>query len=205
MPKNKWGPASLPAPTVPSPSILPKQALPRRAVSRGGDQAEIPKNQAPKGQAPKDQARSRFLRGPSKAEASSSFPAGSPSGPKPWRFAIGGFEAEAPLPALAGTSGRSPWFRVRQDPEPKLRFRLASPWTEILGHCRVRSSRAEARSCPTLSKPKPLSDRWRCANRGPAFRRAGPGYEDPVSRLSGSPGPKTLGPDGRFTKHAAFA
>jgi len=72
--------------------------------------------------------RSRFLRGPSEAEAPSGFPAGSPSGPKPWRFAVGGFEAEASLPALAGASGRSLRVRVRQDPGPKPRFRLASPW-----------------------------------------------------------------------------
>lgn len=76
---------------------------------------------------------------------------------------------------------------------------------EALGHCRVRSSRAEARSCPTLSKPKLLSGRWRRADRNPAFRRAGPEPEGPVSGLSGSAGPKTLGSDGRFTKPAAFA
>jgi hypothetical protein len=76
---------------------------------------------------------------------------------------------------------------------------------EALGHCRVRSSRAEARSCPTLSKPKLLSGRWRRADRSPAFRRAGPEPEGPVSGLSGSAGPKTLGSDGRFTKPAAFA
>jgi hypothetical protein len=153
----------------------------------------------------KAKPRSRFLRGPSTAKAASGFPAGSPSGPKPWRFAVGGFEAEASLPTLAGTAGRSLWFRVRRDPEPKPWFRLASPWAKALGHCRVRSSRAEARSCPTLSKPKLLSGRWQRADRGPAFRRAGPEPEGPVSRLSGSAGPKTLGSDGRFTKPAAFA
>jgi len=139
---------------------------------------------------------SRVLRGPSEAEASSGFPAGSPSGPKPWRFAVGEVEAEASIPALAGTSGRSLRVRVRQDPGPKPRFRLASPWTEVLGHCRVRSSRAEARSCPTLSRPKPLSDRWQRADRSPAFCRAGPGPEGPVSGLTVPPVRRPLVPMG---------
>jgi hypothetical protein len=144
----------------------------------------------------KAKPRSRFLRGPSRAKAPSGFPAGSPSGPKPWRFAFGEVEAEASLPALAVTSGRSPWFRVRQDPGPKPRFRLASPWAEALGHCRVRSSRAEARSCPTLSKPKLLSGRWQRADRSPAFCRAGPEPEGPVSGLTVPPVRRPLVPMG---------
>jgi hypothetical protein len=85
----------------------------------------------------------------------SGFPAGSPTGPKPWRFAVGGFEAEASLPTLAGTAGRSPWFRVGRDPEPKPWFRLASPWAVrpwvIAGFAAPEPKPGPARPCRSRS------------------------------------------------------
>ncbi len=65
----------------------------------------------------------------------------------------------------------------------------------------------KVRSCPTCPEPKLHPCRWRRANRSPAFRRAGPGPEGPVSGLVRFlPSPKAHPvPSGRFTKPAAFA
>lgn len=141
--------------------------------------------------------RSRFLRGPSAAEATFRFPRGLPDraealAVRRWRFRSRSFSS-----CLGGHLRPKPSVPRPAGSRPKPWFRLASPWAEALGHCRVRSSRAEARSCPTLSKPKLLSGRWQRADRSPTFRRAGPEPEGPVSGLSGSAGPKTLGSDGR--------
>ena len=147
----------------------------------------------------------RFLRGPSEAEASSGFPAGSPTGPKPWRFAarriwnlrpasrLGGSSAEASVPRPAGSSAEAS-------------VPPGGPWTEVLG---PPVSQLPGRNpvLPGGSKGRsPRFHRWRRADRSPAFRRTGPEPEGPVSRLTVSHVPEgRLETDGRFTKHAAFA
>jgi hypothetical protein len=59
-------------------------------------------------------ARTTILRGPSGARAPSGFPAGSPSGPKPWRFAAGRSGTGVPAPATCG-AGAEARCRLRQD------------------------------------------------------------------------------------------
>jgi hypothetical protein len=155
-------------------ALDPAEAVsPALGGSRGGDQGASPEGPKP---------RSRVLRGPSTAEAASGFPAGSPTGPKPWRFAVGGFEAEASLPILAGTAGRSPWFRVGRDPEPKPWFRLASPWA-------VRPWVIAGFAAP---EPKPGPARP-CRSR--SFSRAGGGARTEVPLSAGLvPNPKVRCP-----------
>ena len=161
----------LPAPTVPSPQTEPGRLRhKRRAVSRGGNQ---------------DKSRPRFLRGPKGAEAQSSFPAGSPSGPKPWRFAAWQIRNRSPSSRFGGSSGRSLWSRVRQDPGPKPWFRLASPWTEILG------SRRFAAPGPKPGPARRTRSRSSLSAGGNALTEAPllPGQvlnRSPVSRLTGS-------------------
>ena len=106
---------------------------------------------------PEPGARAPILRSPSSACAPLGFPAGSPSGPKPWRFAAWQFR------------NRGPGSCHPAKPPPKHRFRVpaglplaeasglpGSPWTCVLG-LPVRSSRAETRSCPTGWGRSPVS------------------------------------------------
>ena len=98
-----------------------------------------------------------ILRGPSGACAPSGFPAGSPSGPKPWRFAAWQFR------------NRGPRSCCPADPPPKHRFRVpaglplaeasglpGSPWTCVLG---PPVSQLPGRNpvLPEGSEPKPFS------------------------------------------------
>jgi hypothetical protein len=96
----------------------------------------------------------RFLRGPRLAEAGRSFPAGSPTGPKPWRFAARrirnfhprshpfGMLAETSIPERTGSSAEA---SVPPD----------GPWTEALGPA---GSQLPGRSpvLPENPEPKPL-------------------------------------------------
>jgi len=119
-----------------------RRGSPRWAVSRFG---------------PEPGARMPILRGPSGACAPSGFPAGSPSGPKPWRFAAWQFR------------NRGPRSCCPADPPPKHRFRVPQVclWPKPLAclavhglaswACRFRSSRAEARSCPKVRGRSPVS------------------------------------------------
>jgi hypothetical protein len=119
-----------------------RRGSPRWAVSRFG---------------PEPGARMPILRSPSGACAPSGFPAGSPSGPKPWRFAAWQFR------------NRGPRSCCPADPPPKHRFRVpaglplaeasglpGSPWTCILG---LPVSQLPGRSSvlPEGSGPKPVS------------------------------------------------
>ena len=97
------------------------------------------------------------------ADAPFGFPAGSPSGPKPWRFAARQHRnrgsgsrrrlssAEASVPRAGGSSGRSPRPAWQAGTEvPNL------PVSQLPG--------GEARSCPTEPAPKRLFRRWQRAN-----------------------------------------
>ena len=70
-----------------------------------------------------------------------------------------------PEPKLGSLSGRTAFGRSLSP--------ASSPWTCVLG-LRFRSSRAEARSCPTIRWPKPSPRRWQRADLRPAFCRTGP-------------------------------
>lgn len=98
---------------------------------------------------------------------------------------LGGFGTRVPLPCPGDCKGRSPCHRVRQDPRPKPRFRLAGhapkrwgpPGSQLPGRNPVLPdpSEAEAPSEPVAARlPEDI-----------AFCRAGPRSEDPVSRLAG--------------------
>ena len=102
--------------------------------------------------------------------------------PKP-RFPSAGSRCRSIRIRLAGHGPKSWVLPVSQLPNPKVR------------------------SCPTCPEPKLHSCRWRRANRSPAFRRAGPEPEGPVSGLVRFlPSPKAHPvPSGRFTKPTAFA
>jgi hypothetical protein len=164
----------------------------RRAVSRNGTWTEVPAPPPP-GVRPQ----------PKLLQAC---PAGSPSGPKPWRFAAWRIRNRSSSSHPGGSFGRSLRFRVRRDSKPKLLFRLTSPWTCVLGPCRFAAPGPKPGPARQVRKPKLLPRRWQRANRGPAFCRAGPGPEGPVSGLI-----RFLEPEGlrfrvgRFTKPAAFA
>jgi hypothetical protein len=111
------------------------------------------------------------------------FPAGSPSGPKPWRFAarrIGnlrsrshpfGIPAEAGIPERAGSSAEAS-------------VPPGGPWAEALG-----SAGCGALAEAPLSAGQVLDPKARCPARSASPRTRRP--------------PRS--PDGRFTKHAAFA
>ena len=140
----------------------------------------------------------RFLRSPSAAEAASGFPAGSPTGPKPWRFAARRIRNRVPLPP-SRSSGRSLRFRIRRDPA-EARFRLAvhgpKSWVRRFaapgpkpGPAR-RRSRSPSAGGSARPKSRFLPDRSWTEVRCPACRF-------PARRL--------LVPGGRFTKPAAFA
>ena len=153
---------------------------------------------------PEPGARAPILRSPSGACAPSGFPAGSPSGPKPWRFAAWQFRnrgpgschpADASAEALVPRSGR---IALAEASGPAWQSMDLHP-----GSCRFRSSRAETRSCPTGSGPKPFS----AGGSAPTASRFLPGR---------NPGPKSVVPSvlvrypkvpepGRLTMPAAFA
>ena len=160
----KWGLAFPPAPTVPrrvSPS-LGGEAV-RFGLFRGAGQ---------------NRGFGFVLRSPSSACASSGFPAGSPSRPKPWRFAARQIRNRSSDPRHL-VVGRS-LGRKRQGPWPKPGFCLDSPWTCVPG-LPFRSSRAEARSCPTVAEPKLAFHRWQRADFRPAPAGRSPGRSrDPV-------------------------
>jgi hypothetical protein len=190
IPKQQWGPASLPAPTVPSLETLPRRARRfARAVSRGGSQDRSP-GFAASGVHPEPKLL-RFPRGlPVRAEAlavrrladsepKSLFP--------PWRF----LGPKPLVPRRAGSRAEAP----------------GSAWQTMSrssGSCRVRSSRAEARSCPTPPEPKLLLSRWQRANRSSAFCRTSPGPKSGVlpagSKRSENPWPRMVPhvPEGRL-------
>ena len=147
-PQTVMGAGIAAGPHCPFASGSAEAGLSQWAVSRRGNQ---------------DRSWPRFLRSPSEAEASSGFPEGSPSGPKPWRFAA------RRIRNLRSSS--RPWrFQVPKHPNP----RPAGSSAEALvppdmamsrspGSMPVRSSRAEARSCPTPPEPKLLLSRWQRA------------------------------------------
>ena len=139
------------------------------------------------------------------AEAAPGFPAGSPSGPKPWRFAARrirnfhsrshpfGILAEASIPERTGSSAEASVPPGVHGPKPWVR--------------RFRSPRAEARSCPKDPRAEaqgstgggaptevPLS----------AGRVANPKVRLPSERSPARP-KADRSPFGRFTKPAAFA
>ena len=110
----------------------------------------------------------RDLRGPSGACAPSGFPAGSPSGPKPWRFATWQIRNR-------GSGSRHRRTRSRSSAPPpagRLPAEAFSPAWQVHGRgpgsCRFRSSRAEAWSCPAMKEPKPCLRRWQRADLRPA-------------------------------------
>ena len=122
---------------------------------------------------PEPGARAPILRSPSGACAPSGFPAGSPSGPKPWRFAAWQFR------------NRGPGSCCPAKPPPKHRFRVpaglplaeaaglpGSPWTCVLG---PPASQLPGRNpvLPEGSGPKPFLRRWQRADLRPAFCRTG--------------------------------
>ena len=127
----------------------------------------------------------RFLRGPFPAEAGAGFPAGSPTRAEALAVRHSAVRnsrpssphrspsAEASDPLMAGSSAEASGSAWR-------------PWTEILG---PPVSQLPGRSpvLPGQSAPKRLPFRWRRRNRSSAFRRAGPGSEDPVFPPDGFP------------------
>ncbi len=130
------------------------------------------------------------------------FPAGSPSGPKPWRFAAWQIWNSRPASRhrAALTEVR---VRLRQDPRPKPRFCLTGhgpkSWVPP-----VRSSRAEARSCPTAlsrSSGSAGGGALTCVplSAGQVLDRS------PLPACPVPPARRLLVPGGRFTKPAAFA
>ena len=184
--EKKWGLALPPAPTVPS-------RLDTRPGRRGSPLGGFETGSEPG-------ARAAGLRGPSGACAPSGFPAGSPSGPKPWRFAARQIRNR-------GSGSRRLRSRSRSSVPPPAGLPSAeasglpdSPWTRVL-RLPLRSSRAEARSCPTRPGPKPCPRRWQRADLRPAFCRTGAGPKS-VPVLIANPKVRDLG---RFTKPATFA
>jgi hypothetical protein len=140
-----------------------------------------------------------FPRGPSGARAPFGFPAGSPSGPKPWRFASADPEPEsrlppspAPKPKLGAASGR----KLRPKPQPCLavhglaswvrRFAAPGPKPGPARRLRGRNPFTAGGSAPTCVPLLP--DRHRAE----------------APRLSFDPEPEGPKP-GRFSKPAAFA
>jgi hypothetical protein len=131
----------------------------RRAVSRGETKTEVLAPHTPESEG---------------AEARSGFPAGSPSGPKPRRFAawqIGNRSSVFPPWRLLGPKP------ANSRPAGSLAEALVLPdrsMSRSPGFPPLRSPRAEARSCPKEMKPKLLFRRWQRADRSPAFAWAGP-------------------------------
>jgi hypothetical protein len=173
-----------PAPTVP----LPKPGLGGEAFCAGRFRVATPGPGVPATLPPESvssRSRSRFPRGlPDQGRS----PGGSPCGGleltslfPPSRFLRRSFGSDD-----GGILGRSLGFRLTaMDRSP--------------GSAGFRSSRAEARSCPANPEPKLLLRRWRRLDRSPAFRRAGPEPEGPVSCLLVSHVPEgRLETDGRF-------
>lgn len=118
-------------------------------------------------------------------------------GPKPWRFAAWQIRKLAfPLPGLAVPPPKRRFGKSR-DPRPKPRFRPAvhGPKSWVLP---LRSSRAEARSCPTDPKAEaPVPPVAARRPEGPAF--AGRVLDrSPVSRLSASPARRPMKPVGAY-------
>jgi hypothetical protein len=170
-PKKIMGAGVAAGPHCPSTGTWPgRQGVPHRAVSSDGART--------------GGSRRRFLRGPFPAEAGAGFPAGSPTRAEALavrRSAVRnsrpssphrGSSAEASVPMMAGSSAEASVPPGVHGPKSWVR--------------RFRSSRAETRSCPTNPEPKPHPRRWRRLDRSPAFRRAGPEPEGPVSRLKAS-------------------
>ncbi len=134
------------------------------------------------------------------------FPRGSPSRPKPWRFAawrIWNSRSASCLPATAAEAFVPEW----QNPWPKPLVPPDEAMSEAPGSRRFRSSRDKARSCPTIRSAEaslvPVAVR---KPEGPAFRRAVPEprrIPDPACPVPFARRPPV--PGGRFTKPAAFA
>jgi len=134
MPPKLMGADVAAGPHCPVAGTLPgRRGVPRRAVSSWRRCEPGARSAASSGVHPKP----KLLQG---------FPAGSPTGPKPWRFAARQIWDLRPASRFGGPRPK-PRFRVRQDPRPKPRFRLAvhEPKSRVR---RFRSSRAETRSCP---------------------------------------------------------
>ena len=122
------------------------------------------------------------------------FPAGSPSGPKPWRFAAWRIRKPFGLPAPAVAS-----------PEPKLGFAPAEfprPKPPVPpGRSRaealvppLRSSRAETRSCPTDKGPRPAVPPVAARRLASRFCRTGVGPKPATCLMVSEPeGSETLG------------
>ena len=176
-----------PAPTVllPAPCLAAMRKL--RDVSRD-DQARTGGSGAyPSGVRSRLAPRSGSPRAPRQGRS----PGGSP---------LGRSVTRVPVPAPDGAESRSLGSVWWQDPRPKPRFRLWQSMDRDPGSCRVRSSRAEAQSCPTIwpgqsaggSAPTfvpLLPDRFGLAS-SPACRFFQTGVRRTV---------------GRFSKPAAFA
>jgi len=152
---------------------------------------------------PEPGARAPILRVPSGACAPSGFPAGSPSGPKPWRFAAWQSGTGVPDPAVPQILRRSIGFAFRQDclwPKPLacLAVHGLASWV-----CRFRSSRAETRSCPKVRGRSPFSAGGSAPTCVPLSAGQEPGPK-PVVLPFLVRYPKVPEP-GHFTKPAAFA
>ena len=163
----------------------------RRAVSRNGTWTEVPAPPPP-GVRPQ----------PKLLQA---FPAGSPSGPKPWRFAAWRIRNRSSSSHPGGSFGRNLRFRVRRDSKPKLLFRLTSPWTCVLGPCRF------AAPGPKPGPARQIRSRSSFLAGGSARTEVPPSAGlvlDPKVRCPAYPVPRARRPSvpgGRFTKPAAFA
>jgi hypothetical protein len=114
----------------------------------------------------------RFLRGPLAGRSRlRGFPAGSPTGPKPWRFAarrpgfasrphLFGIPAEAGVPEKTGASAEAS-------------VPPGGPSAEALGPAGFAAPGPKPGPARSFGAEAPPS-RWRRANRSSAFRRAGP-------------------------------
>ena len=176
-----------PAPTVllPAPCLAAMRKL--RDVSRD-DQARTGGSGAyPSGVRSRLAPRSGSPRAPRQGRS----PGGSP---------LGRSVTRVPVPAPDGAESRSLGSVWWQDPRPKPRFRLWQSMDRDPGSCRVRSSRAEAQSCPTI---------WPGQSAGGSAPTFVPLLPDrfglassPVCRFFQTGVRRTVG---RFSKPAAFA
>ena len=166
-----------------------RRGSPRWAVSRCG---------------PEPGARAPILRGPSGACAPSGFPAGSPSGPKPWRFAAWQIRNR-------GSGSCCP-----ADPPPKHRFRVSaglplaeasglpgSPWTCVPGSAGFAAPGPKPGPARQVRSRSPFSAGGSAPTCVPLSAGQAPGPK-PVVLPFLVRHPKVPEP-GHFTKPAAFA
>ena len=158
-----------PAPTVP-------MRLDTKPGRRGSPQGRFRRRVRSRGPGP-------FFRSPSGAEAPSGFPADSPSGPKPWRFVARQLRNRGSGACLRRAVAEAR-FRLRQVSFGRSLSPARQP-IDLRLRPAFRSSRAEARSCPTLSGAEAPSF---AGGSAPTFvpLAAGQVGTEVLSRLSGS-------------------